>query len=98
MSHRGIEVTEFIGANERHLQEGSQRKPAMDLAEGDIVRIPGSELHDDLVGLTVTMSVGPTDRREGRIYFSDDHGNPVWFREGEEVRIDPTTYASSRLE
>jgi hypothetical protein len=97
MSNRGVEVTEFIGANERYLEQAARRKPARDLAEGDVVVIPGAELHDDLAGLIITTKADAIDRRDGYVHITDGHEGTIWFEEDEVVRIDESTYASSRL-
>lgn len=94
MSEQSIEVIDFIGANERHLEACSSRKAGKHLAEGDIVRVPGVELHDDLAGLSFSFSIDtPPSRQDGQVSIRDAKGNKIWFTDAESVRIEPGTYA-----
>ncbi len=97
MSHHAAEVSRFIDANERHLVDQSRHKSASNIAEGDVITVPGAELHDDLAGLTITVRADAVDRREGVVYITDRRDGTIWFRDSETVRIDESTYAPSRL-
>jgi hypothetical protein len=97
MSRLGIDVVRFIDAGERQIVECPSTKRAENLAVGDVVRVPGSELHDDLAGLVVNFDVGVVQREGNRVIFPDEDGYPIWFREGETVHLDGATYAEARF-
>jgi len=74
------------------------RCSASDIRAGDQLEVAGRELHDDLAGLVIVLSVAEVDASEKRVRIRDSYTDSwVHFRPDEEVRgkregwVDPRT-------
>lgn len=63
-----------------------KRVKASELRVGNSISVPGRELHDDLSGLVVHLSVDKIARGDGITRIYDAHSESwTWFRDDEEV-------------